>query len=204
MWPRFSERFDTRQPASEFYPLWNAAIGRYQYVLRQGQPRIDVGILRTDHFVDNMAFLAMVDPDGRRVPDEEAYGRRWMRNRENFWWQDLGMQDAGWTYEFFDGSLLLHDEVSFADGLVQPSGPGYQALIVYQSELDPDVAAKLLDWARLGLKVLIVNGARDVKLLAAGQYRTHERAAAQTPGLDRRDEELAATMTELLALPPSP
>ena len=25
MWPMFSERFDTRQPASEFYPLWNAA-----------------------------------------------------------------------------------------------------------------------------------------------------------------------------------
>ena len=64
-----------------------------------------------------------------------------MRNRENYWWQDLGMQDAGWTYEFFDGSLLLCDDVSFADGLVQPNGPGYQALIVYQSELDPDAAA---------------------------------------------------------------
>ena len=79
---------------------------------------------------------ALFDEDGDRIPDEEAYGRRWMRNRENHWWQDLGMQDAGWTYEFFDGSLLLHDEVSFADGLVQPNGPGYQALIVYQSELD--------------------------------------------------------------------
>ena len=78
------------------------------------------------------------------------------------------MQDAGWTYEFFDGSLLLHDDVSFADGLVQPDGPGYQALIVYQSELDPDVAAHLLDWARQGLKVLVVHGARELKLLAAG------------------------------------
>ena len=91
-----------------------------------------------------------------------------MRNRENHWWQDLGMQDAGWTYEFFDGSLLLHDDVSFADGLVQPNGPGYQALIVYQSELDPDAAAKLLDWARQGLKVLVVHGARELKLLRPG------------------------------------
>ena len=201
MWPMFSERFDTRQPAAEFYPLWNAAMGRYQCVLRQGKPRIDVGILRTDHFTDNMSGTAFLEDDGSRIPDEEAYGRRWMRNRENHWWQDLGMQDAGWTYEFLDGSLLLRDDVSFADGLVQPNGPGYQALIVYQSELDPAVAAMLLRWARQGLKLLVVNGARELKLLARGRYTTHGRAAARTPGLDGRDEELAATMAELLALP---
>jgi hypothetical protein len=201
MWPMFSERFDTRQPASEFYPLWTAALGRYQYVLRQGKPRIDVGILRTDHFTDNNSGIALIDQDGSRIPDEDAYGRRWMRNRENHWWQDLGMQDAGWTYEFFDGSLLLRDDVSFADGLLQPDGPGYQGLIVYQSELDPDVAAKLLDWARQGLKVLLVHGAHELKLLLQGLYTTHDRAAARTPGLDGRDEELAVTIAELLALP---
>ena len=139
-------------------------------MLRQGHPRIDVGILRTDHFTDNMLrHRRSSTTDGRRIPDEDAYGRLWMRNRENHWWQDLGMQDAGWTYEFFDGSLLLHDEVSFADGLVQPDGPGYQALIVYQSELDPDVAAHLLDWARQGLKVLA--RARHPRAEAAGQGR---------------------------------
>jgi alpha-L-rhamnosidase len=201
MWPMFSERFDTRQPAAEFYPLWNAAIGRYQCVLRQGRPRIDVGILRTDHFTDNMSGIGGVDPDGRRVPDEEAYGRRWMRDRQNHWWSDLGMQDAGWTYEFFDGSLLLRDDVSFADGLVQPDGPGYQALIIYQSELDADVAAHLLEWARQGLRIVVVHGAREAKLVMRDLYTTHERAAAGTPGLDGRDQELAATMAELLSLP---
>ena len=201
MWPMFSERFDTRQPASEFYPLWNDAIGRYQYLLRQGRPRIDVGILRTDHFVDNLSGLVFVEDDGTRVPDEVAYGRWWMRNRENHWWQDLGMQDAGWSYEFFDASLLLHDEVTFGDGVVQPDGPGYQALIVYQEALDPDAAALLLDRARAGLRVLIVNGARELKLLLTGEYTTHERAASRTPGRDGRDEELAATLTALRALP---
>ncbi|GAA3614585.1 glycosyl hydrolase [Microlunatus ginsengisoli] len=201
MWPMFSERFDTRQPGSEFYPLWNAAIGRFQCVLRQGKPRIDIGILRTDHFVDNMSGLGVVDPDGRRVPDEEAYGRRWMRNRENHWWSDLGMQDAGWTYEFFDGSLLLRDDVNLADGLVQPDGPGYQALIVYQSELDPDVAAHLLRWAQNGLRIALVHGAREAKLVMEGRYVTHEQAAVRTPGLDGRDHELGVTMAALLALP---
>ena len=75
MWSMFSERFDIRQPGSEFYPLWTAALGRYQCVLRQGKPRIDVGILRTDHFTDNMLFMALFDEDGNRVPDEEVYGR---------------------------------------------------------------------------------------------------------------------------------
>ena len=59
MWSMFSERFDTRQPGSEFYPLWNAAMGRYQCILRQGNPRIDVGILRTDHFTDNMSGIGV-------------------------------------------------------------------------------------------------------------------------------------------------
>ncbi|MFD0658241.1 glycosyl hydrolase [Thermocatellispora tengchongensis] len=201
MWPLFSERFDARQPAAEFYPLWNRAIGRYQAVLRQGRPRIDVGILRTDHFTDNTSGLVFVAPDGRRIPDEDAYGRMWMRDRRNHWWQDLGMQDAGWTYEFFDGSLLLREEVSFDGGLVQPDGPGYQALIVYQETLDPDVAARLLEWARNGLRLLIVNGATEVQWLLAGRYATHARAAARTPGLDGRDEELARTMARLRALP---
>ena len=91
--------------------------------------------------------------------------------------------------------------MSFADGLVQPNGPGYQALIVYQSELDPDAAAHLLDWARQGLKVLVVHGTRELKLLLRGLHTSHERAAVRTPGLDGRDEELASTMAELLALP---
>jgi hypothetical protein len=201
MWSMFSERFDTRQPGSEFYPLWNRAIGRFQYLLRQGRPRIDVGILRTDHFVDNMSGMALADAEGNRIPDEDAYGRMWMRDRQNHWWQDLGMQDAGWTYEFFDAQLLLRDDVDYADGLVQPGGPGYQALVVYQEDLDPDAAALLLDWARRGLRVLIVNGTREVKLLMAGAYTAHERAAVRTPGLDGRDDELRATMAELRSLP---
>ena len=201
MWSMFSERFDARQPASEFYPLWNDAIGRYQAVLRQGRPRMDVGILRTDHFTDNMSGFVFVDSEGERIPDEVAYGNLWMRDRENHWWQDLGMQDAGWTYEFFDGSLLMHDDVSFDGDLVQPGGPGYQALIVFQGELDADVAAHLLGWARRGLRVLVVDGARELKQLLTGDYVHHDRAAARTPGLDDRDEELRATLAQLLAQP---
>ncbi len=202
MWSMFSERFDTRQPAAEFYPLWNDAIGRYQCLLRQGKPRVDVGILRTDHHTENLVGVSLISPDGRRIPDEEAYEHMWMRNRENLWWQDLGMQDANWTYEFFDGSLLLHEQVSLGDdGLVQPDGPGYQALIVYQEGLSADVAARLLEWAKRGLRVLLVHGAREVKRLATNEFTTHRQAASRTFGLDNRDAELQSTIAELLQQP---
>ena len=201
MWPMFSERFDLRQPASEFYPLWNDAVGRYQYLLRQGRPRIDVGIVRTDHFVDNASGIAFVDADGNRIPDEVRYGTDWMRDRQNHWWQDLGMQDAGWTYEFFDGALLREEGVAFADGVVQPGGPGYQALIVYQEALSADVASLLLDWARRGMRLLIVNGAREVRSIERDLHFVNERAASRTPGLDGRDGELAETMAALRELP---
>ncbi|EEH67100.1 hypothetical protein HMPREF0058_0091 [Actinomyces urogenitalis DSM 15434] len=200
MLPLFSERFDTRQPAAEFYPLWTQAVGRMQYLLRQGRPRIDVGILRTDHFTDNGSGMVFFDAEGRRVADEELYGRHWMRARENHWWVDLGMQDAGWTYEFFDGSYLLRPEVRLGEGTVQPEGPGYQALIVYQEALSAEVAARLVEVARTGVKVLIVNGVTELAYLAAGRYTHHERAASRTPGLDGRDEELAAAMAQLRAL----
>ncbi|WP_342372861.1 glycosyl hydrolase [Propioniciclava soli] len=201
MWPEFSERFDTRQPGAEFYPWWTTALARCQFLLRQGRPRIDVGILRTDHFTDNVSGMRFVDDDGTRVADEVAYGMWWMRNRQNHWWADLGMQDAGWTYEFFDGSLLLRDDVRFADGVVQPDGPGYQALIVYQDALDADVARRLLGWARAGLQVLLVDGSRELVELQTRRYRTHGAAAARTHGLDGRDDELTATIAELVALP---
>jgi hypothetical protein len=201
MWPMFSERFDTRQPAAEFYPLWTRAVGRQQLLLRRGRPRIDVAILRTDHFVENMIGISLMDVDGNRIPDEDAVGRMWMRNRENQWWQDLGMQDAGWTYDYFDAELLLHPDVVFGDGVLQPQGPGYQAVIVYQESLDPDAALRLLDLARAGLKVLLVHGAREIKWLAANLHTVHEKAAARTPGLDGRDEELASTIASLLAEP---
>ena len=201
MWPMFSERFDTRQPAAEFYPLWTTALARQQLLLRRGRPRIDVAILRTDHFVENMIGITLTDADGNRIPDEDAVGRMWMRDRENLWWQDLGMQDAGWTYEFFDAELLLHPDVSFGDGVLQPGGPGYQAVIVYQEALDPDAALRLLELARAGLRVLLVHGAREVKWLAAGLHTVHERAAARTPGNDGRDDELASTIAALVAEP---
>jgi hypothetical protein len=57
MWPIFSERFGCRQPAYQHYTDWTAMLARYQMILRQGKPRIDLGILRLDYNFNNMYML---------------------------------------------------------------------------------------------------------------------------------------------------
>jgi hypothetical protein len=59
----------------------------------------------------------------------------------------------------------------------------------------------LLGWAHQGLRILIVHGAREAKLVMRGEYTRHERAAARTPGLDGRDQELADTIAARISLP---
>ena len=197
MWPMFSERFDLRQPGSELYPLWTTALARMQGLLASGAARRDVLILRRDPLVDNTSGTAFLDEHGERILDEDFYAHHLMRDRRNLWWEDLGMQDAGWTYDFADGALLLREEVEIRQGEIQPDGPGYRAVIVHQEELDVEIAELLLGAARDGLRVLLVDGAREVLHLMRDRFRTHERAALRTSGLDGRDEELAAVVARL-------
>ena len=64
---------------------------------------------------------------------------------------------------------------------IEPAG--YKALVIYQNWLDADGALLILDWAKQGLPVFIM-----------------EHAAERTPFNDGRDEELANTIAELEAL----
>jgi len=200
MWPAFSERFDTRQPSTEFSALWARALAHMQHVLGQGKPRVDVGIIRTGHYTDNYVGLSFQE-DGLPVDVEEAYGRKGMRDRDNLWWRDMGLQDAGWTYEFLDGALLTHPEVRSDGASVQESGPGYRALVVFQETLAVDAARELLRLAEEGLPVVLVHGAEEVVCLLRNEFRHHRVAAARTPGLDGRDAELAGIIAKLTALP---
>ncbi len=199
MWPAFSERFDTRQPSTEFSALWAEALARVQHVLGRGKPRVDVGILRTGHYTDNFVGLSF-EQDGMPADVEEAYGRMGMRDRDNFWWRDMALQDAGWTYEFLDGALLSHPDVR-ADGVsVQESGPGYRALVVFQETLALEAAREVLRLAELGLPVVFVDGAEELVCLTRDEFRRHRAAALRTPGHDGRDAELADVVARTKAL----
>ncbi len=192
MLPIFSERFGSRQPSYRHYNDWNAMIARYQYILRQGKPRMDIGMLRLDYAFNNMVMGMCFMFGG----EDETYSKQLMRANKGLYWQNCDLQNAGYTWDYFAPQLLKD---CACDGTVAPEGPGYQAIIVYQDALDVDSAKVLLAFAKKGLKVLFVNGVTEC--LAMGCDVTYEKAAAITPFNDNKEDELAAIVAEIKALP---
>ncbi|MCM1135448.1 MAG: hypothetical protein NC400_07710 [Clostridium sp.] len=191
MWPIFSERFGERQPAFRHYKEWTAMLARYQMILRQGKPRMDLGIVRLDYNFNNMIFTG---------DEREIYENQLMRGNEGIYWKDMLLQNAGYTWDYFAPQLLEEDFVDYADGELLPDGPGYRALILYQNVLPLKTAEKLLELAKKGLPILFVNGVNET-LRPFGVTRTYEKAAAMTPFNDGGDERLEQIVEEMKALP---
>ena len=164
MYAGISERMDARQPFYQDLKAFNTHLARIQEALRYGQPQMDVGILNLDY---NMST---------------CYGAQTsaLLEHEGVYWPDTTMQDAGYTYEYFNPQILDQENITAEDGEVDPDGVSYQALLVWQEEFPVESAQKLLEYVQQGVKVLIVDG-----------------AAQHTPWNDGKDEELAAAMDEL-------
>lgn len=191
MWPIFSERFGVRQPAYRHYNDWTDMLARYQMILRQGKPRMDLGIVRLDYNFNNLLFL-----DGKEI---DLYEEKLMRGHEGIYWKDMSLQDAGYTYDYFAPQILEEDFVDSRNGLLLPDGPGYQALIIYQEMLPVKTAEKILEMAKEGLPVLFVNGVTE-DIRPCGISKTHKKAASMTPFNDGCDERLAEIVKEMKAL----
>ena len=196
MWPIFSERFGCRQPAWQHYTDWNLMMARYQYLLRQGKPRMDLGILRLDYAFNNQVFGG----DG----EKDTYEHGLMRANQGLYWQDTALQNAGYTYDYFAPQCL--NDIEFENGELGFDGPGYQALIIYQEGLPLPEARRILEMAKKGFKVLLVNGVSEMlttgnAMAGPSVIKTHEKAACMTPFNDGKDEELQAVIAELKKLP---
>lgn len=191
MWPIFSERFGSRQPSFIHYKEWTAMIARYQMLLRQGKPRMDLGIVRLDYNFNNMIFTG---------DERDIYENQLMRGNEGIYWKDMKLQNSGYTWDYFAPQLLEEDFVDFKDGLLHPDGPGYQALILYQEMLPLKAAKKILKMAQKGLSVILVNGCTET-IRPVNVTKTHSKAAHITPFNDDADESLKQVVDKLKQLP---
>jgi hypothetical protein len=122
-----------------------------------------------------------------------------MRANEGIYWQDMGLQNAGYTFDYFAPQILEDRDIAYAAGELAPDGPGYRALLIYQEALPLPAAKRILAWAKEGLPVLIVNGVTERIRPAAA--KTHGKAASRTPFNREDDGELAAVMEEMKGLP---
>jgi hypothetical protein len=194
MWPLFSERFGDRQPAFRHYSEWTAMIARYQMFLRRGKPQVDLGIVRLDYNFNNL-YASM----GKGKTEKEFYETELMRANRGVYWQDMGLQNAGFTYDYFAPQLLEDESVIFFGGELCPEGPGYRALIIYQEEMPLASAKKIFELARAGLPVVIVHGVTEQ--LRPALFRTNRRAASLTPFNNESDADLAELINELKSFP---
>lgn len=192
MYPLISERFGCRQPAFRHYRDWTGMLARFQKLLRAGIPRMDLGILRLDYHYNNMIY----SPEG----EEKFYAEMGMRGHEGLYWKDMGLQENGYTWDYF-APQILEEDFAVTDGeILCPEGPGYQALIVYQEEMPLSSAGKLLQLAEKGLKILFVNGVTEENFPMGG-CTFHRAAASRTPYVMESEKRLHEIIREMKALP---
>ncbi|MBR6029968.1 MAG: hypothetical protein IKP40_12860 [Clostridia bacterium] len=162
--------FGQGEPSSADYPLFNDHLGRIQQLLQEGVSRTDVGMPYVRYNQD--------------LPHNGNQGDNWLLNHSEGLFPSTCLQDSGYTYDYFSPDFLTAQGVSFNPETGTVEQAGYRALVLWQDWLPLDGAETILDWARQGLKVVLVEG-----------------AASRTPYRDGGDEALAGVIAGLTALP---
>ena len=179
-WPRYKASgaiyssfyaFGTHEPSSVDYTAFNNHLGRISQLLREGVSRTDVGMLY-------MNYQQAMPTSGNHG------GENWLLNHTTGFFPSTVLQDNGYTYDYFSPDFLTAEGVSFNPETGTLEQAGYKAIVLWQDCLTLEGAKALLDMAKQGLKVVVVDGAATV-----------------TPYNDGGEEELAAVLTELKALP---
>ena len=159
-------RWGDREPSYVNYDELNAHIGRIQQLVQTGRSRTDIGFIHNDWTQGNRTF----GEDGTF----SQKSKNWMYAHEGVYYRSTELQDHGYTYDYvspdlltidrsgMDGYIAMPDEVTKVaydpeTGILE--GAGYKALVIYQDWMDPDGAEIVLDLAKQGMPVVIVDGA---------------------------------------------
>ncbi|WP_171013184.1 glycosyl hydrolase [Microbacterium sp. 2FI] len=165
----------TRTPSSADYDEFNAHLGRVQQLLQTGQSRTDVGFIN-QKWIHGVKF--------RGGTGNVNQGMNWQLAHQGVHYRSTELQDNGYTYDYFSPRFLFDEDVSFNEETKTIEQAGYKAVVLYQDWLELEGAERLLDWAKKGLKVVILGD-----------------AAARTPFNDGKNAELQQVISELKAQP---
>lgn len=164
----------TSGPWSSRMPSWENVnditgyINRTQYVLQQGVQKTDIAIYRQEY---NAAI--------------------WQKGVTEFYYDDGLLADAGYSYQFYTPGLFELDSAIVKDGVLNPEGPGYRAMLVDNTtdkKSDPldsmpiDIIKNMTTYAQAGLPIVFI-----------GNLPTHGLYEGET------DAEFAQALNELLA-----
>ena len=137
----WSDRWGKRMPIWEHIHDLTGYMARAQKALRQGEAKLDIGIV-----AQCLWAPALVSPQKRDI--------------HTFWENEPGLMEAGYSYDYITPGIMDDENVfPVKDGVLAPEGPGYRALVVWQSEISAEGADLLLHLAEQGLPLVLVDGA---------------------------------------------
>lgn len=180
-WPGFTRNFyhpGTRHPSARDNDEFNAHIGRVQQLMQTGKARSDIGFIH-NNWNQGMAFRAENNTTNPKVT-----AMNWQLAHQGVYYRSTELQDNGYTYDYFSPKFLDLSGVSFDKSTKTIEPAGYKALVLYQDWLDLRGAQRILQWAKQGLRVVVLDN-----------------AGSRTPSNDGRDAALARIMDELKGLP---
>lgn len=137
----WSDRWGERMPLwSQIHSL-TGYISRVQKAMRQGKAKIDIAIVAQCFWASSL-----VAPQKQDI--------------HTYWENELGLQEAGYSYDYITPGIMDDPSVfPVEDSVLAPDGPGYRAMVVWQSEISAQGAEFLLNLARKGLPMVLVQGA---------------------------------------------
>ena len=175
--PGFSmfDRWGDREMDARDFDVFNAHVGRIQRLMQTGKARTDIAFIH-NNWNQGIRF-------GGGTGDDIT-AMNWQLAHMGVYYRSTELQDNGYTYDYVSPKLLFDDDVYFDEETKTVELAGYKALVLYQDWLDVAGAERILDWAKKGLPVVVLEG-----------------AAVRTPFNDGQEARLAEIMAELTALP---
>ena len=161
-WPGYSNftgnswagNYGRRNPIYTHVGQWsNTYMSRNSQVMQQGRAKTDVAV-----YMQKFESTSPIT--------NGTNGTLWRR-----YWEDLGLQEAGYSYDYLSPALLDLPNAQVTDDKLAVDGPDYDVLII-NTGLKPRrhadsrsmpvrVARKILRFARNGLPVVMVGDAPD-------------------------------------------
>lgn len=142
------EAYGPRMPYWQHMPDITNFLGREQFVLDQGVPRIDVAVYRHSYW---------------STPDFVVPGEQESGDSGGVWTADTTLERNGYSYDFIGPALFDLPNFVVDGGRLDPAGPAYKAVVVQFPEqpcivrgMPLVVAHTLLGFARAGLPIVIV------------------------------------------------
>ncbi len=151
-WPGFQSMsmfncLGMREPGYDEYWQFNQHLGRVQELLREGVSRTDIGMPRIKY--------------GQEICFSVGKGEKdmWMQRHDYMLYPSMELQENGYTYDYFSPEILNSEDVYYNAETGTLELAGYKALVLWQNWLSVDGAQNILDFAKQGLKIVIVGDA---------------------------------------------